>query len=129
MRHCFIVAQIALAFVLLTGAGLLGLSLKRAMAVSPGFHADHVLTGQISLAGNKYPAASAGLTFIDRLMDELSINQEFWPPAWSLMCHLAAETAKAPPRSKAAFYRPGNHLAATILTALEETTFALWASP
>ena len=71
LRHCFIVAQIALAFVLLTGAGLLGISLKRAMAVSPGFRADHVLTGQISLAGKKYPAASAGLIFIDRLMDEL----------------------------------------------------------
>ena len=36
VREGFIVAQIALAFVLLTGAGLLGLSLKRAMAVPPG---------------------------------------------------------------------------------------------
>ena len=71
LRHGFIVAQIALAFVLLSGAGLLGLSLKRAMAVSPGFRADHVLTGQISLIGNKYPAASAGLAFTERLVDEL----------------------------------------------------------
>ncbi len=72
LRHSFIVAQIALAFVLLAGAGLLGLSLKRVMAVSPGFRAGHVLTGQISLVGNKYPAASAGLTFTERLMHELS---------------------------------------------------------
>ncbi len=71
LRHSFIVAQIALAFVLLSGAGLLGLSLKRALAVSPGFNADHVLTGQISLVGNKYPAASAGLAFTERLIDEL----------------------------------------------------------
>jgi putative ABC transport system permease protein len=49
LRHGFIVAQIALAFVLLTGAGLLGLSLKRATKVSPGFRSDHVLTGLISL--------------------------------------------------------------------------------
>jgi predicted permease len=34
LRHGFIVAQIALALVLLAGAGLLGLSLERAMAVS-----------------------------------------------------------------------------------------------
>ena len=72
LRHSFIVAQIALAFVLLAGAGLLGLSLKRAMAVSPGFRPDHVLTGQISLVGNKYPAASAGLAFTERLVGELS---------------------------------------------------------
>jgi predicted lysophospholipase L1 biosynthesis ABC-type transport system permease subunit len=37
LRHGFIVAQIAIAFVLLTGATLLGLSLKNVMAVSPGF--------------------------------------------------------------------------------------------
>jgi predicted permease len=71
LRHSFILAQIALAFVLLSGAGLLGLSLKRAMAVSPGFRADHVLTGQISLIGNKYPAALAGLAFTERLVGEL----------------------------------------------------------
>ena len=46
LRHGFIVAQIALAFVLLAGAALLGLSLKKVMAVSPGFRADHVLTGE-----------------------------------------------------------------------------------
>ena len=39
LRHGFIVAQIALAFVLLAGAALLGLSLKKVMAVSPGFRA------------------------------------------------------------------------------------------
>jgi predicted lysophospholipase L1 biosynthesis ABC-type transport system permease subunit len=71
LRQSFVVAQVALAFVLLAGAGLLGFSLKRVLAVSPGFQADHVLTAQISLVGNKYPAASAGLAFTDRLVDEL----------------------------------------------------------
>lgn len=72
LRHGFIVAQIALSFVLLAGAGLLGLSLKRAMAVSPGFRADHVLTGQISLVGKRYPAASTGLAFAEKLVSDLS---------------------------------------------------------
>src|SRR5262249_16513151 len=67
LRHGFIVAQIALAFVLLSGAGLLGISLKRAMAVSPGFRPDHVLTGQISLPWNTYRDDTARLTFIARL--------------------------------------------------------------
>jgi len=71
LRHGFVVAQIALAFVLLAGTGLLGLSLKRAMAVSPGFESDHVIAGQISLVGNKYPSPEAGLAFSERLTDEL----------------------------------------------------------
>ena len=54
LRHGFIVAQIALAFVLLAGAALLGLSLKKVMAVSPGFHADHVLAGQFTLPLGTY---------------------------------------------------------------------------
>ncbi len=70
LRHGFIVAQIASAFVLLSGAGLLGISLKRAMAVSPGFRPDHVLTGQISLPWNTYRDGTARLTFITRLMEE-----------------------------------------------------------
>ncbi|HEX7359920.1 MAG TPA: ABC transporter permease [Bryobacteraceae bacterium] len=71
LRHGFIVAQIALAFVLLTGAGLLGISLKRAMEVSPGFRPDHVVAGQISLVGSKYPSPKSGLAFIQRLVTKL----------------------------------------------------------
>jgi predicted permease len=71
LRHSFIIAQIALGFVLLTGTGLLGLSLKRAMDVSPGFRSDHVITGQISLVGNKYRSPEAGLAFTERLVGEL----------------------------------------------------------
>ncbi len=71
MRHGFIVSQIALAFMLLAGAGLLGLSLERVMAVSPGFQPDHVLTGQILLPWATYPNA-ARLTFVESLLDNLS---------------------------------------------------------
>jgi predicted permease len=72
LRHSFIVAQIAFAFVLLSGASLLGLSLKRAMAVFPGFRPEHVITGEISFIGNRYPSAWAGLAFTERLIAKLS---------------------------------------------------------
>jgi predicted permease len=72
LRHGFIVAQIGLATVLLSGAGLLGLSLERAMAVSPGFRPDHVLTGQISVPRNRYPDWPARLAFNERLLKDLS---------------------------------------------------------
>jgi predicted permease len=70
MRHGFIVSQIALAFMLLAGAGLLGFSLQRAMAVSPGFQSDHVLTGQILLPWATYPDATR-LTFVESLMEKI----------------------------------------------------------
>jgi putative ABC transport system permease protein len=72
LRHGFIVAQIAMALVLLEGAGLLGLSLKQAMAVSPGFRPDHVVTGQILLPRNQYPNWPARLAFNERLLAEIS---------------------------------------------------------
>jgi MacB-like periplasmic core domain len=65
------VSKIALAFMLLAGAGLLGLSLQRAMAVSPGFQSDHILTGQILLPWADYPDRTARLTFVESLMDKI----------------------------------------------------------
>ncbi len=72
VRHTFIVAQTALAFVLLSGAGLLGVSLEHAMAVSPGFRADHVLTGRLSLPATTYPRAAPRLALADRLLERLA---------------------------------------------------------
>ena len=71
LRHGFIVAQVALGLVLLTGSGLLGLSLKQAMAVSPGFRADHAIAGTVALVGSGYSSPEARLAFIDRLTNEL----------------------------------------------------------
>jgi predicted permease len=70
MRRAFIVAQIALAFVLLTGAGLLGISLRRAMAVSPGFRPDHVITGRFNLTWNNYHQLDTFHKFFDRLFEK-----------------------------------------------------------
>jgi predicted permease len=72
LRHGFIVAQIALALVLLAGAGLLGLSLERAMSVSPGFRPDHVLTAQTSVPWNNYPTWPARLAFNERLLKQIA---------------------------------------------------------
>jgi predicted permease len=71
LRHGFIVAQIALALVLLTGAGLLGLSLKRVMALSPGFRPERVLSGQLSLPWKTYSNSSARVALAERLTEEI----------------------------------------------------------
>jgi predicted permease len=67
LRHGFIVVQIALAFVLLAGAALLGLSLKKVMAVSPGFRPDHVLTGEFTV-----PFVYDLGRILDRLLEKIS---------------------------------------------------------
>jgi predicted permease len=69
LRAGFVVAQVALAFVLLTGAGLLALSLDRAMAVSPGFRAENVVTGRFNLPWLGYHELESFQTFFDRLRE------------------------------------------------------------
>jgi len=71
VRHGFIIAQVALAFVLLSGAGMLGLSLQRVLATSPGFRPEHVLTGSIALPWKGYPENAPRLAFMERLLTEL----------------------------------------------------------
>jgi predicted permease len=71
LRHAFIVAQIALAFVVLAGAGLLGLSLQKVMTVSPGFRPEHVLSGQLVLPVRSYPHRQDLLAVTERLTAEL----------------------------------------------------------
>ncbi len=51
--------------------GLLALSLRHALATPPGFRAEHVLTGQISLPWKNYPKDDKRLAFIERLLGEL----------------------------------------------------------
>jgi len=70
LRHSFIVAQIALAFVLLVGAGLLGLSLQRVMAISPGFQSDHILSGEILLPLADYDEEGL-VKFVESLLDKM----------------------------------------------------------
>jgi predicted permease len=72
LRHGFLVAQIALAFMLLSGAGLLALSLERVMALSPGFRPEQVLSGAVTLPRKSYPDGSARLAFAERVLSELA---------------------------------------------------------
>ncbi|HYY14585.1 MAG TPA: ABC transporter permease [Chthoniobacterales bacterium] len=55
VRNSLVAAEIALALVLLIGAGLLTKSYARLQNVSPGFNLRNVLTAEIALSDTKYP--------------------------------------------------------------------------
>ena len=71
LRHVFIVTQIALAFVLLSGAGLLGLSLERLLATPAGFSPAHILSGRVALPWKNYKDDAARNAFIERMLPAL----------------------------------------------------------
>jgi putative ABC transport system permease protein len=53
-RNILVVAEVAVALVLLIGAGLMINTLTRILHANPGFNPDHLLTAQVRLAGDKY---------------------------------------------------------------------------
>jgi len=66
-----ITAEVALAAVLLTAAGLLIQAFRKVERVDPGFRAENILTYQITLpaaAGSKYEKREKQLAFVDELM-------------------------------------------------------------
>jgi predicted permease len=71
LRHSLIVAQIAAACVLLYGAGLLAVSLKRTLDQSPGFKPEQVMTGDLMLPWKSYADDSTRVAFVFRLLDQL----------------------------------------------------------
>ena len=68
LRHAFIVVQVALAFVLLSGSGLLAVSLKRVLEVPTGFQPEHIYAGNIPLPWNSYRTTQPREEFVERLI-------------------------------------------------------------
>jgi putative ABC transport system permease protein len=63
-----VVAELAFAFLLLMGAGLMLRTFANLRAVSPGFNPRNVLTVQVTLTEAKYPDLAHRKAFFDRLL-------------------------------------------------------------
>lgn len=66
-----VVSQVALAFLLLAGAGLLLESFRRLLGADPGFVAQHVLTGRVSPLPVHYPDDKALRTYAGRALQRV----------------------------------------------------------
>jgi predicted permease len=71
VRRALAVSQVALAFVLLVGAGLLFASFRQILAVQPGFNADGVLTASVSLPRARYKDDQALVGFTHEALARL----------------------------------------------------------
>ncbi|MGO8792319.1 MAG: ADOP family duplicated permease [Terriglobia bacterium] len=71
LRSFLVTVQIALALVLLAGAGLLIQSLVRLDRVNPGFRTDGVLAARLNLPRNRYPHIPQQTAFVDRMLERI----------------------------------------------------------
>jgi putative ABC transport system permease protein len=68
LRAVLVVSELALAVLLLVGAGLLIRSFSRLLEVSPGFQTQHLLTLELSLPEKAYPDGPPVQNFFTQLM-------------------------------------------------------------
>ena len=71
MRAALVVAEMALAIMLLAGAGLLIKSFGRIQAVDPGFRPEETLSFELSLPATAYKEDAQVIAFYDRIVERL----------------------------------------------------------
>jgi putative ABC transport system permease protein len=71
-RNVLVVSEIALAALLLVGAGLLIRSFSRLLAVAEGFRPERVLSLQLSLPQARYPAAGDRAQFANQALERIA---------------------------------------------------------
>jgi predicted permease len=70
-RGFLVISEVALALLLLVGAGLMVRSLQALYAVDPGFKPDHLLTARLSLPKSKYQDPPQVSAFCAQLLERL----------------------------------------------------------
>ena len=71
LRSGLVVAEVALALVLVTGAGLMINSFLRLQNTTPGFQIQNLLTAKISLSMNQYENSAQWRTFFSEVLSRL----------------------------------------------------------
>jgi putative ABC transport system permease protein len=74
LQKGLIVAQVAVAVVLLVGAGLLLATVYRLQKVDLGYHGDRVISAEAFTNFSKYPTTASQIAFYDRALQRLAVT-------------------------------------------------------
>ena len=85
MRSLLVVAQVAVSFLLLIGAGLMLRSFRKLQHVDPGFQPENVLTMQIGLDFVKYNTGDKQRAFFETLLEKIQMQNGVKSAAVSIM--------------------------------------------
>jgi len=77
LRSFLVVAEVALALVLLTGSALMTQSMMRLLRVDTGLTTDHLLTGELTLPKALYDSKDSQRLFLERLLQALHARPQF----------------------------------------------------
>jgi putative ABC transport system permease protein len=72
LRNALVIAQVALSFVMLIGAGLLIKSFWQLKGTASGFDVEHLMIFDLSLARAKYPTAGSQVAFFEQAAARLA---------------------------------------------------------
>lgn len=75
LRGALVIAEVALALVLLDGSALMVQSMVRMLTVDTGFRTDHMLTAELNLPQSRYATPESQQIFIQQLLDTLHANE------------------------------------------------------
>jgi putative ABC transport system permease protein len=70
LRELLVISEVALSFIVLVGAGLLGRSFVRLLSVDPGFRTEHRLAFDVRLPQYKYAQDFQAANFFRNLLDQ-----------------------------------------------------------
>jgi len=76
IRHLLMIAEVAIAVVLMVGAGLLIRSFVKLLSVDPGFNTGRLLTARISMPQPRYAEESRRIQFIEQVIERISALPE-----------------------------------------------------
>lgn len=76
LRYGLVVSEVALAVILLVGAGLLLQSVWQRLRIDPGFEPEGLLTATLTISRSNYRQKSQYQSFYDRALERLRANPE-----------------------------------------------------
>jgi predicted permease len=97
LQNGLVVLQVAVALVLLSGAGLMVQSFERYLRVNPGFRSEGVLTAHIFFGGERYAAPEPKQLFVANLVERLAATSGIEAAAVSSWIPAEAQAAGTGP--------------------------------